>query len=199
MARQRSWTGWSYTFCACTTQSIHAHGMRASPMYNIAIIGPFTTQPITIPFSWGWDSDRYVLLTYTCHLQLLKLIQLMSSLKFLRRTASLSAFKRFANRFMTYWAYPMLSTISGMISIRCNTTSRWAIKCGYICRRSASVDPTQASPTSIWVIHHHQGCKGQFLWAQYSTIPWSTPNVQCGSPSALLSTSTRHIRRGRTN
>jgi len=31
MARQRLSTGWSYTFCACTTQSIHAHG-REPPL-----------------------------------------------------------------------------------------------------------------------------------------------------------------------
>ena len=35
----------------------------------------------------------------------------------------------------------MLSTSNGMISIRYNTISRWATKCGYICR-NASVDPT---------------------------------------------------------
>ena len=36
----------------------------------------------------------------------------------------------------------MLSTSSDMINIGCNTTSRWVTKCGYICRRSASLDPT---------------------------------------------------------
>ena len=36
----------------------------------------------------------------------------------------------------------MLSTSRIMISIGCNRTSRWVIKCGYICRRSASLDPT---------------------------------------------------------
>ena len=59
-------------------------------------------------------------------------------------------------------------------------------------------NPPQASPAPIWAIHHHQGCRGQCLWAQYSTIPWSAPSVQCGLPSALLSTSTGHIRRGKT-
>ena len=29
-----------------------------------------------------------------------------------------------------------------MISIECNKTSKWATKCGYICKRSASLDPT---------------------------------------------------------
>ena len=33
--------------------------------------------------------------------------------------------------------------------------------------------------------------------AQHSTISWSAPSVQCGPPSALLSTSTRHIWHGR--
>ena len=46
--------------------------------------------------------------------------------------------------------------------------------------------PPQALPAPIWAIHHHQGCRGQFLRAQYSPIPWSAPSVQCGPPSALL-------------
>jgi hypothetical protein len=58
--------------------------------------------------------------------------------------------------------------------------------------------PPQASSTPIWAIHHHQGCRGKCLRAQYLTIPWSAPSVQCGPPSALLSTSTGHIRHGRT-
>jgi hypothetical protein len=58
--------------------------------------------------------------------------------------------------------------------------------------------PPQALPTLIWAIHHHQGYRGQCLRAQYSTIPWSTPSVKCGPPSALLSPSTGHIRHGRT-
>ena len=58
--------------------------------------------------------------------------------------------------------------------------------------------PLQASPTPIWTIHHHQGYRGQLIRAQYSTIPWFAPSVQCGLPSALLSTSTWHIRSGRT-
>ena len=54
----------------------------------------------------------------------------------------MSAFSTFANKFMTYWTDPMLSISSDMINIGCNITSRWATKCGYICRRSASLDPT---------------------------------------------------------
>ena len=58
--------------------------------------------------------------------------------------------------------------------------------------------PPQDLLAPIWAIHHHQGYWGQCLQAQYSTIPWSAPSVQCGPPSALLSTSTRHIRCSRT-
>ena len=58
--------------------------------------------------------------------------------------------------------------------------------------------PPQASPTPIWAIHHHQGCREQCLRAQYSTIPWSAPSLQCGSPSSLLSTSTGHLGNCRT-
>ena len=35
----------------------------------------------------------------------------------------------------------MLSTRNDMINIGCNTNSRWATKCGYICRWSTSLDP----------------------------------------------------------
>ena len=43
---------------------------------------------------------------------------------------------------MTYWIEPMLSTSNNMINIECHTTSKWEKKCGYIYRRSASLDPT---------------------------------------------------------
>ena len=58
--------------------------------------------------------------------------------------------------------------------------------------------PPQASPAPIRAIHHHQGCREQCLRAQYSTIPWSAPSLQCGSPSSLLPTSTGHLRHCRT-
>jgi hypothetical protein len=47
-----------------------------------------------------------------------------------------------ANSFMTSWAEPMLSTSNDMINIGCHTTSKWATKCGCICKRNASLDPT---------------------------------------------------------
>jgi len=67
----------------------------------------------------------------------------------------LRAFNTLANRFMTYWTDPMLSTSSDMISIECNTTSRWATKCGYIYRRSASLDPTASFARFDMAIYHH--------------------------------------------
>ena len=87
------------------------------------------------PCRWAWNSIHYVPLTQPCHLWLLRLIQLISSLKMTKRTTSSSAFNTSSNRFMTYWTEPMLSTRNYMIIIGCHTTSRWAIKCGYICRR----------------------------------------------------------------
>jgi hypothetical protein len=66
----------------------------------------------------------------------------MSNLKLPRRIASLRTFNTFTNRFMTYWTEPVLSTSIDMINIGCNTTSRWVTKCGYIFKRSASLDPT---------------------------------------------------------
>ena len=162
-------------------------------MYNTFITELSIAQPSTYPFRWGWDSNHYVPLTYPCHLQLLKLIRLMSNLKLTKRTTSSNAFNTFANRFMTYLTKPMLSTSNDMINIGCHTTSRWVKRCGYICRRSASLDPPQASPAPIWVIHNHQGCREQCLQAQYSTIPWSAPSIQCGLPSALFPTSTGYL------
>ena len=58
--------------------------------------------------------------------------------------------------------------------------------------------PPQASPAPIRVVHHHQACREQCLQAQYSTIPWSAPSLQCGSPSSLLPTSTGHLEHCRT-
>ena len=107
----------------------------------------------------------------------------MSSLNFPRRTDSLSTFSTFANRFMTYWTYPMLSTSSEMINIGCNTTSRWATKCGYICRRSTSLDLTASftrsdmghtpSPRlsgtmpSRSVFHHSLVCTQCSMWTAF--------------------------------
>jgi hypothetical protein len=66
----------------------------------------------------------------------------MSSLRRIRETTSLSTFNTSANRFMTFWTEPMLSTSNDMINIRCHTTSKWATKCGCICKSSTSLDPT---------------------------------------------------------
>ena len=66
----------------------------------------------------------------------------MSSLKLTKQTTSSSTFSTSANRFKTYWTEPMLSTRNDVINIGCHTTSKWANKCGYIYRRSTSLDPT---------------------------------------------------------
>ena len=72
MVRQRLSTWWLYTFCACTTQRIHAHGMRASPMFSTSTIGLSTARLATTLFKWAWDSSHYVPSMWTCHLQLLR-------------------------------------------------------------------------------------------------------------------------------
>ena len=94
------------------------------------------------PFQVGLGFQPLCLIDVPCHLWLLRLIRLMSSLNLTKKTPSSSAFNTSANRFMKYWTEPMLSTSNAMINIRCHTTSRWATKYGYICRRRASVDPT---------------------------------------------------------
>jgi hypothetical protein len=116
--------------------------MRVSPMYNTTTTRLSIAQPATTPFKWAWDSSHYVPLTSLCHLWLLRKIQLMSILRMTRQTTSLSTFNTSTNRFMTSWIEPMLSTSSDMINIRCHRTSRWATKCGCICKRSTSLDPT---------------------------------------------------------
>ena len=142
MARQRSSTGWSYTFFACTTQSIHAHRMKASPMASTATTYFSISQLAKTPFRWGLDSNHYVPLMWLYHLKLLKQICLMSSLKLIGLTNSLSVFNTSTISSMSYLTETMLSTSNDMINISCHTSSRWTTKFGYICRRSASLGPT---------------------------------------------------------
>jgi hypothetical protein len=42
---------------------------------------------------------------------------------------------------------------SAMINTECHINFKWEIKFGYTCRA-----PSEASPTPLWVVHHHQGC-----------------------------------------
>ena len=78
----------------------------------------------------------------------------------------------------------MLTTSSDMINIWCNTTSRWATKCGYICRRSSLLDPTTSFSRSnmghtpsprisgtiylILVFHHSLVCTQCSMWTAFS-------------------------------
>lgn len=55
--------------------------------------------------------------------------------------------------------------------------------------------PLKTSPTLIWIIYHHQGCRGIFLQDQHSIIPWPTPSMQCGPDVTILSPVVGHIRR----
>ena len=116
--------------------------MRASSMSNIAITGLSTTWLAITFFKWAWDSIHYVPLMWPYHLQWLREIRHMSSLKHTRKISLLSTFNTSSNRSMTYWTNPMLSTSSSMINIRCHTSSRWVTIFGYICRRSDSLGLT---------------------------------------------------------
>lgn len=141
MARERLSTGWSYTFCACTTQSIHAHGMRASPMLNTAITRLSTTLLATTLFRWAWDSSHYVPLMWACHLQLLKQIRLMFSPKQIRKTTSLSTSNISTSKSTTFWRNQMPSTSSDIINIVCHISFEWATKSSCICKRNALLKP----------------------------------------------------------
>ena len=58
-----------------------------------------------------------------------------------RANSFIAAFNTSSNRSMIYWSEVMLSTSNAMINIGFHTSSRWATKFGYICRRSASLGP----------------------------------------------------------
>jgi len=126
--------------------------MKSSPTSNLGTTELSIAQVAMAPFRWGWDSSHYFSLMWSYHLQLLKQIHLMSIPKLTGLTASLSAFRTSTSRSMTYWTEPMLNTISVMIKIECHTSSKWATKFSYICRRSASL-----GPAAIFA-HSDMGC-----------------------------------------
>lgn len=116
--------------------------MKDTLMFIISKTKLSIAQLATSPFRWGWDSNQYVPLMWSYHLQLLNQIQLMSSLKLTRITNSLSTFSTSTNNSMTYWieAIPSMSNI--IINIDCHISSKWVTKFGYVCRRSALLDST---------------------------------------------------------
>lgn len=154
MARQRLSTRWSYTFCTRTTQSIHAHGMRASPMFNSNTTKLSTAWLATILFRWAWDSSHYVPLMWPCHLQLLMQIQLMSSPKQIRKTTSLRTSNIFSSRSMTFWRNQMPSTNNDMINIGCHTSFRWEIKFVAFAKGMPYRSLSETQTTMIWSLHH---------------------------------------------
>ena len=171
MARQRLSIGWLYTFCACTTESIHAHGMRASPMSSIAIIGLSIARIATSLLRRSLDSNNYVSLMWPYHLQLLTQIQLMSSLKQIRQIASLSTSNIFASRSMIFWRNQIPSTSSDMINIGCHTSFRWRQCLGAFAKGMPYQSLSKTYTTSIWSLNHYQGYGRQWIWAQHSPIP----------------------------
>jgi len=147
MARQRLSTWWSYTFCACTTQTINGHGMRASTIFNTATTRLSTARLATNFFRWSWDSNHYVPLMWPCHLQLLTQIQLISGPKQIRKTTSLCTSNIFDSRSMTFWRNQIPSTSRDMINIGCHTSFRWVTKFGCIFKRNTL-------PEQIWNLDH---------------------------------------------
>ena len=147
--------GWSYKLCICTTQSIHAHGIKTSPMSCATTIELSIAQLITTPFRWGWDSSHYVPLMWPYHLQLLKKILFMSSLKLTRLTTSLTAFNTSTSRSTIYWTERMLSTRSVMINIGCHTSSRWATILVTFVEGMPLWALPQDSLAPIWTLCHH--------------------------------------------
>jgi hypothetical protein len=194
MARQRSSTEWSCISCACTTPNIHAHGMRVSPMFNTTTIDPFIARPTTVPFRWGWDFNHWVPLMSHYPLHPHRKNHPMLNLRLTKPPSLLNGFNTSDNRSMIFYRNPMLSTNNAMINTGCHTSFRWETRSGCICRKSTLQDPIRSLSTSLWTLHHHQGCGWQWFWAKYSPLPWPAPSVQCGPPSTILPTIIGHIR-----
>ena len=146
-------------------KSIHAHGMRASPMFNTATTGLSIARLATVFFRWAWDSSHYVPLMWPCHLQLLKQIRLMC-LKLIRQTDSLSTSNISTSRSSTLWRNQMPSISSDMINIRCLTSYRWETKFGCIFKRNALLEPIRNSDHSDMVLTP--------LPRLWETMLWST-------------------------
>lgn len=111
-------------------------------MSNTATTELSTAQQAITPFRQCWHFNHYAPLMWPYHFQPLRQIRPKYSPKLKGLKNSLSAFNTSANKSMIYWTKLMISTRKTMISIDCHTSSRWATKFGYICRRSALLDPT---------------------------------------------------------
>lgn len=99
-----------HEYIICTIRRINTHGMKASLMSTTNTTYLSISQLAIVPFRWGWDSKHYVALMCPYHLQLLRQIRLMSSLKLTRLTTSLSTINTYSGRSTTYWIEKMLST-----------------------------------------------------------------------------------------
>jgi len=171
--------------------------MTAYPMSIISITGLSIARLATTLFKWAWDSNHYVSLMWPWHLQLLKQIRLMSSLKPIRQIASLSTSNMFVGRSMTFWRNQMPSTSNAMINIECHTSFTWTTKSSCICKTNALLENIGNSDHSD-MLHHYQGYGRQCIWAQHSPIHCPAPSVECGPPLTILPTVARHIRHCRT-
>jgi len=132
MAKQRSSTRWLYTLCACTTQSIHAHGMRASPMSSTAITELPTARLATAFFQVSLRFQPLCPIDVAIPFATTKVDLAHVQSEANKADIFIEQIQPSSKRSMTYWTEPMLST-------RYQTSPRWATKFGYICRRSASL------------------------------------------------------------
>eukprot|EP00253_Pinus_taeda_P014603 PITA_14603 len=96
----------------------------------------------------------------------------MSKRKLIGLKASLSTFSTYASMSMKYWTKPTISTSNVTISIGCNTSSRWATKFGYICRRSVSLEPTGSFTHSYMDLTPSLSAKAAPLLVGFTDSDW---------------------------
>ena len=121
-------------------------------MFNTTTTELSTARLATTLFRWAWDSSHYVSLMWPCHLQLFMQILLMSSLRQIRHTTSMSTYNIFTSRSMTFWRNQMPRTSNNMINIERHTSLRWATKSGCIYKRNTLPEPIGNSDHSDMVL-----------------------------------------------
>jgi len=174
MAKQRLSIRLLFTSLACINISNRVHGMRVFPMFNIVTTNISIAPPTISHFRCDLDSNHWVPLMLHYLLQPhRKNIPMFTPIP-TKPPYSLSGFNTSANRSMIFFRRPMLITISPIINTGYYTSRQGLVTFG---EGASSRVASKFFPTSLWDLHYHQGCGGQWFWAQHSPLPWLAPNV----------------------
>jgi hypothetical protein len=111
---------------------------------------------------------------------------------------SLRGFSTSANSSMRFCRKPMLSTSNTMIKIGYLTSFRLETRSGYICRRSFLQVPIGSSAHFAMDLTASLRLWVAMILISTLTLSWIAPSVQCGPPSAIVSTIIRHLKDCRT-